>query len=155
MSSFSIFCTGVDGDPKIIPNGVDIVVSQYNSLEPGGPVRAELLANGPSSALADLFDWLGAELEIRTSRGTPIWWGRVTTVLIRFGGMEFGLTTVGMINKVAVDYTTERIGGASDAFTTDWVDDTESINISRGGRTSRQKEQNSFETRFSRGRAGQ
>lgn len=127
MSSLFVRATSVDGDELPIPAGVDLVVSLFSAADPGGPVAAEILVNGPFSACADLFSWLGASVVIQTGAGTAVWWGKLVTVLLRFGGAEFGLTLDGMVNKVAVDYTTERIGGATVANTTTWVEDADSI----------------------------
>lgn len=103
------------------------VAVRMSGEDPGGPVQAELAVNGPAEALQDLLSWLAYRVEISNEQGTPVWWGHLETALVRYGAFEVGLTTEGMANRVRVEYTTERVGGAIERRQTDWAEDLDSI----------------------------
>lgn len=116
-----------NNDAVRLTRELSFVVLRMSGEDPGGPTQAEIAVNGPSEALQELLSWLAYRVEVINEHGTRVWWGMLETTLVRYGAFEVGLTTEGLGNRVMVEYSTERVGGAIERRQTDWAQNTDSI----------------------------
>lgn len=111
------------------PAGVTLRVVRYDSEDPGGSKRAELAAQGPAAALWDLVALVGNRINLYNDFDTCVWVGLVEEVTVEYGALQIGRTTAGMATRVAVDYTTERVGGVMENKRTAWAEDLDSMAV--------------------------
>lgn len=126
-SPFAVKIFGPGEDAISLPPGLSLIVTRYDSEEPGGPVSAEIVANGPHDALQDMIGWIGHRVEIYNEHGAPVWWGELVEAVHRYGVFEVGFTLDGLANRIKIEYTTELVGGLLEARQTAWAENTRSI----------------------------
>ena len=114
-------------DPVGAPPGCVLTVTRYAGQNPGGPTTAEIAAQGPAVGLWELTAWLGYRIEVFTDNDAPVWWGHIEEVTVNYGNIAVGRTIADVRNRIAVAYTTERVGGQVESKQTTWAEDTDSI----------------------------
>lgn len=114
---------GRDGREVLLPADVRFEVLRYESAALGGPDWAEVAVHGALEAVLEVLNWLRWRVEIRTLHGTPVWWGFVNEVVVRWGALEVGWSLEQMTNRTSVLYTVTDPDGAIVTEQTAWADD--------------------------------
>lgn len=99
----------------------------FRSSVRGGPVVADVDADGPAVAQGALQNWLGLGLEIRNEYGSVVWWGLLNDLRFSVDGDELGLTLDDLYNRIKVIYAYADASGAQVYGDTGWGEEAASI----------------------------
>lgn len=121
---FYVEALNLNHNPIAVPPALTLRPRRWSAAAVGGPVQAEIEAEGPLSALWETMRWLRYGVRIRNRTGTPVWWGYIDEVTVGLGEkLAISLSLENLYNRVAVQYTYEDGGGATQDATTEWVQD--------------------------------
>lgn len=93
----------------------------------GGPVVADVDAEGPTVAQGALQNWLGQGVEIRNEYSSIVWHGLLNDVRYPADGDELGVSLDDLYNRIKVIYAYVDATGAQIYGDTDWAEDSASI----------------------------
>lgn len=93
----------------------------------GGTLSAEVVVDGPATALWDCLNWLRRPIEISSPEGQLVAWGFVNEVRLALGGVTVGVSLDPVANRVAVAYSSSGADGAYERGTTAWAENAVSV----------------------------
>lgn len=110
--------------PILVPPSLKVLPQGWSSVAKGGMWDAEVVLRGSLSDLAGLTAWLGYTLEIINDRGTPVWFGDISTIEVISGGTRKGISLDRMANRVSLRYSQKQPGGGAASVDTAWTSNT-------------------------------
>lgn len=108
------------------PAGLDVQIKTFETNDRGGPVSAELACSGQDNALWGLIPLIGQQIVIVNQHGNTVWHGLIQTISGVVEGNSIGVTLKTCFNRIAVEYSAPDETGASQSYTTDWLDNLDS-----------------------------
>lgn len=108
----------------LAPTGVTWDVTRFAWSVIGGPAQAEIMGYGGLDALAAQFDRLRCPVILRDLQATPVWWGYVAEVELRYGATALGVSIDPMGNWATVLYSED---GTEETLLTDVAVDAQSV----------------------------
>ena len=110
-----------------IPPAVKLIVENYDTDAELHHKEATISVDiSETAAMSQVGGWLAHHVHIYDEMGTIQWWGLVTDVEFRSGGLEMEMSLESLANRVKVIYTVETPDGTVDAET-DWDQDDDSV----------------------------
>lgn len=109
-----------------LPQSLALSVKKYGKEAQGGPLDAELEAQGTIQDLWRCQEWLRCPVEFEDDETGKVWWGYVAEVQLAIGRWTVGVSLDTMTNRIAIKYSKPRITGGG-ASTTTWLQDDDSV----------------------------
>lgn len=116
------------GDGATLPTDLVLTPQSWSARDRGGPEYAEVMAAGSAESLASLSGWLGDRMEIYNGDGTLLWHGVIWDIELSLDRVVVQWSIDTIYNRVAVIYPHILADGSEESRTTDWVEDSNSIN---------------------------
>lgn len=125
MKRFTVYLdpTRVGAAPRVLR----LRAKNLRSSVRGGPVVADVDAEGPAIAQGALQNWLAQGVEIRNEYSSVVWNGLLNDVRYGADGDELGVSLDDLHNRIKVIYAYTDATGAQFYGDTDWAEDTASI----------------------------
>ena len=129
MQRYSVRLTrrGFATSAQAMPPDLDLTPLSWSATDRGGPQDAQLSAAGSAESLAYLCTWLGERIEIYNDIGDQVWWGLLWDLEVQLGTVLVTLSLDNIYNRVAVIYPFQLADGSEESRTTDWVEDSHSM----------------------------
>lgn len=110
------------------PQDIVIVPERWSADDRGGMKQATFSAGGSAESLASLCSWLGDRIEIYNPAGDCVWYGFLYDIEVTLDHSNISLSLDNLYNRIAVTYPYQLADGSEESRTTDWVEDSNSIN---------------------------
>lgn len=114
---------------RLISTSLALAPSFYSANAVGGHQRAEIRVFGNTPAIWEILGWLDYYVTIRNTNGTIVWEGYVVSSTITRPSITVGLSLEKMANRVQVVYNYAKPDGSEEQETTEWLEDTFSVNL--------------------------